>query len=288
MSVNGRPNIKDYYSGFSKTQKRVADFFIQNAHQASGKTIDDIASRIGVSKATIVRFAKSIGFSGYRDFIMRFSATVADEAPEGNNGSMPNYLDVSPGDSIRHIMGHIFATSRQSIEQTMEVCDEAEIARAIEYIHNAKRVDFFGVGAGSLIAHDAQQKFLRINKVSHAFADSHTQATVASTLSPDDVCVVISYSGETTDTLRIAEISKKASACVVSITKYGDNSLSREADINLFVSSPESEIRSAATGSRISQLCIIDILYTAVLSLEYSTAKEYLDASRRALNMKYR
>ena len=283
--MDSHTEIRNAYSNFSKSQKRIADYFLQNAHHASGKTIDEVAERVGVSTATIVRFARLIGFSGYRDFIMRFtsSMTEATNVPE----TMPNYLDAIPGDSIEQIMGHIYATTKQSIEQTMAVSDEATIARAVDAMRRAKRIDFFGMSAGSIIAQDAQQKFLRINKVSYAFSSSHLQATATSTLTPDDVCVVISYSGETADTLRIAEISKDKGACVISITKYGDNSISRLADINLFVSSPESEFRSAATGSRISQLCIIDILYTSLVSLEYDTVKQYLDDSRKVLKTRY-
>ncbi|MCL1786397.1 MAG: MurR/RpiR family transcriptional regulator [Defluviitaleaceae bacterium] len=278
--------IRNAYAGFSKSQKRIADYFLQNAQHASGKTIDEVAERVGVSTATIVRFARSIGFSGYRDFIMRFTAAIPEDAHGADN--MPNYLDAIPGDSIAQIMGHIYATSRQSIDQTMGVCDEASVALAVDKMRAAKRIDFFGMGASSIIAQDAQQKFLRINKVSYAFSSSHVQATATSTLTPEDVCVVISYSGETSDALRIAEISKDAGATVISITKFGDNSISRIADINLFVSSPESEFRSAATGSRISQLCVIDILYTSIVSLEYDRVKQYLDSSRKALNTRYK
>ncbi|MCL2216246.1 MAG: MurR/RpiR family transcriptional regulator [Defluviitaleaceae bacterium] len=284
--MNKWNKITELYPKFNKTQKHVADFFMQNAQKASGRTIEEIAERTGVSKATVVRFAKAVGFAGYRDFIMWFTAASAEEISPAPDKTTPTYIDVSPGDSIDKIMGHIYLTSKQSIDQTMEACDEQSITLAVERMHRAKRVDFFGMGAGAIIALDAQQKFLRINKISYAFSDSHTQATVASTLTPADVCVIISYSGETPDTQRIAEIAKGAGAYVVSITKYGDNSISRLADVKLFVSSPESEIRPAATGSRISQLCIIDILYTAVLSIEYDNVKQYLDASRRASRYK--
>jgi len=285
VSLDSHAEIRNAYANFSKSQKRIADYFLQNAHHASGKTIDEVAERVGVSTATIVRFARSIGFSGYRDFIMRFTSGVT----EISNGvdAMPNYLDAIPGDSIGQIMGHIYATTKQSIEQTMAVSDEESIARAVTCMRKAKRIDFFGMSAGSIIAQDAQQKFLRINKISYAFSSSHIQATATSTLTPEDVCVVISYSGETADTIRIAEISKERGACVISITKFGDNSISRLADINLFVSSPESEFRSSATGSRISQLCIIDILYTSLVSLEYNTVKQYLDDSRKVLRSRY-
>ena len=272
--------IKESYQSFSKAEKRVADFFIQNFDQASGMTIDDVSERTAVSKATIVRFAKTLGYLGYRDFMLRFSANAGN----GDAQAIPNFLEVKPGDSTGHIMRHIFTNSLKSIENTMHVCDEQSIGKAVQKLHKARRIDFFGMGAGSIIAQDAQQKFLRINKTSYAFADSHLHTTVTASLAAGDVCVVISYSGETIDTLHVAGLAKKRGASVVSITKYSENSISKIADVNLFVSSPETEIRSAAMGSRISQLCIIDVLYTAVLSLEYDYAKKYLDTTRKELS----
>ena len=283
--MSTKNDIMRLYPKFSKTQRRIADFFIQNAHQASGKTIDDLAKRINVSKATLVRFTKILGYAGFREFIINF--TTHETFPTFSRVSTPDYLEVNPGDSIHKIMGHIHTTSQQSINQTIEVCNPQDLERAVNRLHLANRIDFFGMGACSFVAQDAQHKFLRINKYSHAFSDSHMQAMVAATLSKDDVCVIISYSGETLDSLRIAEIAKEAGATVISITKYGKNSISHIADIPLFVSAVESEIRSAALGSRLAQLCVIDIIYTAVLGIEYEDAKKYLHASRKALTTRY-
>jgi len=273
--------IKESYQDFSKAERRLADFFIQNSEEASGKTIAEVSERVGVSKATIVRFARTLGYTGYRDFILRFSSYAGNG---GDDKQIPNFLEVEPEDSVSHIIHHIFKSSLQTMEQTMAICDEDSFGQTIAAMNQARRIDFFGMGAGSIIAQDAQQKFLRINKISYAFADSHLQTTVAATLTADDVCVVISYSGETVDTLRIAELARKNGAFVVSITKYSENSISKIANVNLFVSSPETEIRSAAMGSRISQLCVIDVLYTAVLSLEYDHAKEHLNTTLRELS----
>jgi len=281
--LNRKLDIIDYYGKMTKSQKRIADYFIKYREEARGSTIDEISDRIGVSKASVVRFAKTLEFSGYREFIMWFaSVPYSDDTVQ--EGPLPDYMDVSPGDPIEKIVRHIFRMGKQSIDQTIAVCNEDMISAAVAKIHMAKRIDFFGMGAGSIIAYDAQQKFLRINKVSYAFEDFHVQATSASTLSPEDVLVVISYSGETAEPIKIAQIAKKAGAYVIAITKYGKSTLSDTANLNLHVSTPESSIRSAATGSRLSQLCIIDILYSAVLSLEFQEAKPYLEATRTAVD----
>ena len=277
--------IKANYSKFSKTEKKVADYFLQNAENAEGQAIEIIANNSKVSKATVMRFSKTLGYSGYREFIMRFSAGRNTINPE-HTPPLEVLDEIKEGDSVAKIMGHILATNSKSIEQTMSICDPGKMELAAQIMHSASRIDFFGAGASSLVAQDGQQKFVRINKVSYSFSDSHMQVTVTSTLTRNDICFVISYSGETASTLQVAETAKACGAYVVSITKFGDNPISRIADIALFVSSPEIEFRSAATGSRIAQLSIIDALYAAVLNQDYQRAQIYLDASRDAVQSK--
>jgi DNA-binding MurR/RpiR family transcriptional regulator len=102
-------------------------------------------------------------------------------------------------------------------------------------------------------------------------------------MTPEDAAVGISYSGETSEILRALSIAKEHGSTTISITKYGDNSVSRTADIPLFTSSTETEIRSGAMASRISQLNVIDILYIGVASRNYDRAVTYLEESRRAI-----
>ena len=70
----------------------------------------------------------------------------------------------------------------------------------------------FGVGASNLIGMDAQQKFLRINKVCISFPDPHVQLTSAVPLTPDDAAVCISYSGETDEVIRAALLRRRRDA----------------------------------------------------------------------------
>ncbi|WP_234946523.1 MurR/RpiR family transcriptional regulator [Bacillus sp. m3-13] len=170
----------------------------------------------------------------------------------------------------------------------MELLDKEEVTKAVELLHKAHRIDFYGVAASQLIAQDAQQKFMRINKLCTAYSDSHLQMTSATTMTKGDVAVGISYSGETTQTIEALREAKKAGAVTISITKYGNNTLKELSDISLSISSMESSIRSAATSSRISQLNVIDILFTAVAAIDFEQSVEYLKKSRETINKTYR
>lgn len=88
------------------------------------------------------------------------------------------------------------------------------------------------------------------------------------------------YSGETKDTFDSIKVAKDAGATTISITKFGINSISNLCDINLFVLSPEITFRSGATSSRIAQLNVIDILYTAVASCMFEDVEKFLENTR--------
>ncbi|MCE1196224.1 SIS domain-containing protein [bacterium] len=160
-------------------------------------------------------------------------------------------------------------------------------ARARGALCAAPRIDFYGAGTSGLVALDASNKFVRINKFTVAHADPHEQMLSATSLRPGDVAVLFSYSGETRDTIETCEIVKATGATVITVTRYGRNLLNEMADIKLSISSAESMIRSGAMGSRIGQLTMVDILYTAVCSRLYDQVKPYLDKTRLTSQRKH-
>lgn len=168
----------------------------------------------------------------------------------------------------------------------MEIMDYKALSEAVELLVKARRIDFYGVGNSGFVALDAQNKFLRINKLATAQTDPHLQILTASNLSKDDAAVFISYTGETRDLLDTLDIVKSTGAKTISITRLGKNSLAGATDINLFMVSDENFIRSGAMSSRIGQLCIIDILFSIVTSRLYSEVKPYLDRSMNASKKK--
>lgn len=103
-------------------------------------------------------------------------------------------------------------------------------------------------------------------------------------LTERDAAVGISYSGKTDYVISGMKAAKEAGAVTICITKYGNSPLSEIADIQLYTSSTENDIRSGATASRITQLNIIDMLYLGVASRSYDQSVDYLEKSRAMIN----
>ncbi|MBQ8510540.1 MAG: MurR/RpiR family transcriptional regulator [Clostridia bacterium] len=274
-------NIKESYERLSVSEKRIAKYIIDNPSEVVKMPIGDLADKCQTSKPTVVRLCKSLGYSGYKELCMYLNADIM----LSENGEM-TYKDINPNDESPEIVAKVAENNIKAIKNTMEIMDYAELNRAVDLLMNARRIDFYGVGNSGFVAMDAQNKFLRINKLATAQTDPHLQILTASNLSENDVAVFISYTGETRDLLETMEIVKSTGAATISITKLGKNSLSLASDVNLFMVSDESFIRSGAMSSRIGQLCIVDILFSIVTSRMYSDIKPYLDRSMAASKKK--
>ncbi len=273
----GLVRLREVYASITPSEKKVADYILNHPEKLIDLSVAQLAKESGGSQAAIIRLCKSLGLKGYQELKIKVLGDLYDSEPDG-------YHEIRPKDSIAAIINNVSGNNIQSIKDTVKILDSAMVERAVQAIHQAQRVFFFGLGASNLIAQDAQYKFMRINKTCFSFPDPHMQLTSAVTLTGDDAAVGISYSGETAHVIACLKNARENGAVTLSITKYGNNSVSAHADIPLFISSTENEIRSGAMSSRITQLNVIDILYLGVASLNYEKSRFYLEKSKEAID----
>ena len=144
-----------------------------------------------------------------------------------------------------------------------------ELQSCVDILEKAKTIGLFGIGSSLLAARDMYLKFLRLNKPCICNDDWHSQLVCARNLTKEDVAVIFSYSGLTKEMLTCARILKEKDVPIITVTRFAENELTRLADCKLYVSAKELLVRTAATASRISQLNIIDILFTAYVKNNY-------------------
>ena len=269
--------VNQLMNQLAPAEARVACYVLANSHDVIGQSIDQVAAACKTSKTTVVRFCKQLGYKGYK----AFSTALSSDLVHGGNSRI-SYADIVPGDDLRTIMDHVSRHTQAAINDTMRLLNEQDVAKAVEAIDQARRVDFYGVGASALVALDAQQKMQRLCKETQSFQDSHVQVVSASSLQPGDVAVFFSYSGETEDVLDTMRAAKATGATIVAVTRYGHSRLSERADIPLYVASGEMLIRSADMTSRIAMMHVMDIIYSAVAAQGYDRYKPYLDKTHLA------
>lgn len=276
--------LREMKDNLTPVEKMIADYILENTSEVPRLSIKMLAIKSKTSDASIIRFYKTMGYGGYRDLIVSISRSLRSTDEEQTE----QYTDILPGDDLQTIINNISLNNCKSIQDTMSVINRDEIAKAVEILRKTQKIDFYGVGASGLVCMDAQQKFMRINKMCHVYTDGHSQLTASTLLTSNDVAVIISNSGSTIEILEALDIAKDSGASVIAITRYNKSILAKKADIVLFISTPEITIRSGAMGSRIAMLTVIDILFAGVASAEYNNVKKYLSKTHNILRSKHR
>ncbi len=271
--------IKERLNDLSPSGKQIALYILGHPEKVSKMSLEDMAKSCNTSVSSVVRLCKTLGYAGYKELCRVLAADLALA-----NSETP-YQEIRPGDSPVSVFRNTCLSSIHAIENTMTMQDEEQITRAVNLICGANRIDFYGIGTSGLVALDAHNKFLRMGKTGMASFDFHVQLLSAITLKPGNVAVLISYSGETADMIRLLNRIRDTGCTIITITSYGENSLNKQADVRLYTLSTESSyIRSGAMSSRISQMAIIDALFTGVCSIRYNDVRENLDKSQQAIN----
>lgn len=248
--------IKAAYNQFTRAEKKVADFIIQNPKDVLFMSITDLAEACGVGDTSVFRFCKTMELKGYQEFKMKLSLGMSDSPQEPFTGN------ISLTDSFQELSYKVLSTNINALTEAYSLLDEDQFRKAIDFLHEAQRVYFFGVGASLLTALKAMNKFLRTIPKVYCIQDSHIQAMAAATMSPDDVAVVISYSGATKDTIHVAQTAKAAGAAVICMTRFIKSPLTAFADITLLCGAKEGPLQGGSTSAEISQLFLIDLMYT--------------------------
>ena len=272
--------VRSIYDSLSNAEKKVADYFLNNVENVFNKPIAQLAQEAGVSKVAWVRFCKDIGFEGLKD-LKKALFTQMREKP-GAAAADP-FSDVRDVENTKSLIEGIKQNSLRAIRDTAEMLDPDILEKAARILLNARSVRIFGVGASGMVGNDLHSKLMRINKNSYFATDHHTQLTYAASMTPQDVAVLISMSGTTSEVLEILSLVKRCQTPSIALTKYSKTPLALNADTVLYISSPEITMRSGATSSRLAQLMVIDALFTAVAHMDYDAIAVNLEKSHESI-----
>lgn len=253
MSVISR--IESMMEEYSSTEKKLADYIIKNVEKIPTMTANELAEAAGLSAPTVVRFSKKIGFQSLTDFKINISTELQTGIVEG-------FSDIRPNESfysIKHILGN---NAQVAIKETVDILNEEKIQEVVETLESAETVFLYGVGASSLVVEDILQKWSRVGKPIIFEKDIHVLLPQLVSNETKKVLWLVSNSGSSADVVAVGEIAKDLGIEVIALTQFGNNPLSKLADVVVQTSRPkEITNRSAATNSLLAQFVTIDIIF---------------------------
>ena len=252
----------------------MADYFIENYKDAINESIQSIAATTDTSPATVIRFVKALKFDGLQQLKLAIAADMDSQKPDITDEI------IHPKDGLYEIVEKNKRNLVKSIEKLYALMDMDLIEKSVDAIDLAKKVYLFGVGASGIVCYDINYKLSRIGKDVVFNNDIHLQLVNLNFITKEDACVCVSYSGNTKETVLVAEIAKKAGAKTVGICCYGKNELSKICDITLRVPHDERELRLGAISSRNTTLTLLDTIYLAITHRHYPEVLHDIEATR--------
>ncbi|NJM44321.1 MAG: SIS domain-containing protein [Brachymonas sp.] len=252
--------IKASLPSLAPAEQRVGKLVLLDPRSFANLPVSELSDRAHVSKPTVVRFCRSMGYDGLSDFKLKLAGSVSEGVPF-------IHRSVDTDDKVSDVMVKVIDNTVAAFLKYRNDASNFAYEKASEALAETykqrKRIEFFGVGNSGIVAQDAQHKFFRLGVTSIAYSDGHMQVMSASTVGPGDCVVVISNSGRTRDLMDACDIARKNGATTIVITASG-SPLASAGHVHLAADHPEGYDRYSPMVSRLLHLLMIDILATSV------------------------
>ena len=241
-------------------EQRVARLVLSDPRAFANLPISELAARSQVSKPTVVRFCRSVGYNGLSDFKLKLAGSVSEGVPFIHRSVD---TDDKTGDVVVKVIDNTVAAFLKYRNDASVNAIERAAEMLVAACNANRRIEFYGVGNSGIVAQDAQHKFFRLGVNAIAYSDGHMQVMAASILAPGDVVLLISNSGRTRDLMDACDIARRNGAGTIVISASG-SPLASAGQIHLGADHPEGFERYSPMVSRLLHLLIIDILATCV------------------------
>ena len=250
-------------------EQRVAKLVLLDPRSFASLPVTELAERAHVSKPTVVRFCRSVGYDGLTDFKRKLAGSVNEGVPFVHRAVDE---DDKAGDIVVKVIDNAVSALLRYRNDAANHAFERAIVALTEAGASGRRIEFYGVGNSGIVALDAEHKFFRLGVTAVACSDAHVQVMSATMLKPGDCVVIFSNSGRSRDLLDAAEIARKKGATLIVVTASGSplalmgqgSGQGSANQILLAVDHPEDYDRYSPMVSRLLHLVVIDILTTAV------------------------
>ncbi|GAJ74419.1 LOW QUALITY PROTEIN: sialic acid utilization regulator, RpiR family [Vibrio sp. JCM 18905] len=259
----------------SQSGRLVGDWIVENAEKAALLTSQELAAQVKVSQSSIVKFTQRIGFKGYSEFKLALNEEIGRKHAMQ---STPLHSDILADDPpIAVISQKLVKAKTDAMFQTTNTLSYEACHQAVKWLSEARRVQVVGIGGAlALTAKDLSFKLLKLGITALSEQDSHVQIAVARTLSPEDVQIAISFSGERKEILVAAEAAKEQGAKVIALSAPGRSRLRGIADITFDTIANETEHRSSSIASRTAQNVITDLLFIILVQQRDDSARQLI------------
>ncbi len=267
--------VKKYYEELSKSNKHVADYLLANWEAVAFSTLAEVAQQIGVSTATVIRFARAIGLQGYSALQSLFQNNIR------NKVGLPQRLEISMerGQGDRLLVDS-FSNDIANLNKTLENLRPESLAAAVSLIVEAQNVYLLGSRASFSIAYYMAVRLGQVRKnirLIHGIGGIYPEEIVS--MGPGDVCIAYMAPRYPRAMMNALAWAKQLGAKLIIISGPSHKRFDNLADIVL-----PCWVRGVAVkNSLVVPICLSQYLVAEVMMSDYSRSKNVLSEIEGAL-----
>ena len=207
-------------AGFSKGQKRIAAYILENYDKAAFMTASKLGKLVGVSESTVVRFASVLGYDGYPSMqralqeMIRSRLTSTQRIQQA--GELLDQQDV---------LGAVLNSDMENLREMEAQADRQGFAAVAERIRNARHIYILGVRSSSFVA-GYLNFYMHLMFENVTLVQSNAAGEILEQLfriGPEDVLIAITFPRYSKVTINTVKFARDRGAAIVAVT---DNDLS--------------------------------------------------------------
>jgi DNA-binding MurR/RpiR family transcriptional regulator len=269
--------IRDNYPELNETNKKIADFILQNLEMATFSPLLEISKEIGVSDTSLIRFSRELGFKGYQDLreslvdhIRKIIYPTLKSSILGEQGQHP-FIDV------------VMKKDMEYITKTMTKIDEKGFDSLIEFIMAAKRVFCMGWACSSFLAEYLAYilRFLSFEAIP-VIRERRPMIQQILFMDKDDILIafdLLPYAAEVLEAIEYIR-NKDRDIRIVTITNDPLAHIVQYSDLSFFCDMSGHEFKLA---SLTAPMCLINAIMEQIAAKKPKRVNEAFDEFQRAI-----
>lgn len=247
------PVIEANYDRLTQVEKNIADFFIANTENADFSA-RNIAEKLFVSEASLSRFAKKVGYAGYREFLYNYQSTFQQKKQ-----------------NIQEDTKVVFNTYQELLNKAYSLIDEEQMERVVKLISEKKRIYVYGFGGSGLAAQEFRFRFMRLGLDIEAVTDFHLMMMNDARIHEDALVIAISISGQTKEVIDALKKASGKGAATILITSRNDERFLKRFDEVVLAAVKQNLEYGNVISPQFPILVLIDTIYKNFLKVDQDT-----------------
>ncbi len=267
----------------SSVMVKIAELLLEQPTLPLELSITELADQAGTSAATVTRFCRQIGFSGYVQFRVGVASDIGrGDAHESWRADIGRAF--APEDTPAEVLSTLLHAHVRSLETTARQMDLSDITAIASAIATARHLDIYGIGGSAGMALEMQGRLYRIGINAHCWSEVHAGLASAAILGDGSVAIGISNTGRTEETIQMLSQAKASGAFTISLSNSPMSPLAEVADVNIVTAAPEQFLQPDDLSAKHSQLFVLDLLYLLVAQHNSDETAAKLAASAMAVS----